>query len=60
MPLKFRKMHAGGDDFVVIDMRGAAGAVTGDLARAACATAIAESDSTNSPSCWTVPMPPAS
>src|SRR6266702_3848044 len=33
MPLRFRKMHAGGDDFVVIDMRGAAGAATGDLAR---------------------------
>jgi hypothetical protein len=26
-------MHANGDDFVVTDMRGAAGAVTGDLAR---------------------------
>jgi len=26
-------MHANGDDFVVIDMRGAAGPVTGDLAR---------------------------
>jgi diaminopimelate epimerase len=26
-------MHANGDDFVVIDMRGAAGAVTSDLAR---------------------------
>jgi hypothetical protein len=52
-------MHANGDDFVVIDMRGAAGAVTGDLARR-WATVIAESDSTNSPSCWTVPMPPAS
>jgi diaminopimelate epimerase len=26
-------MHANGDDFVVIDMRGAGGAVTGDLAR---------------------------
>jgi diaminopimelate epimerase len=33
MPLRFRKMHANGDDFVVIDMRGAAGAVTSDLAR---------------------------
>jgi diaminopimelate epimerase len=32
MPLRFRKMHANGDDFVVTDMRGAAGAVTGDLA----------------------------
>jgi diaminopimelate epimerase len=33
MPLRFRKMHVNGDDFVVTDMSGAAGAVTGDLAR---------------------------
>lgn len=33
MPLKFHKMHANGDDFVVVDSRNLANPVTGSMAR---------------------------
>jgi hypothetical protein len=33
MPLGFLKMHANGDDFVVIDMRGTPGVISSDVAR---------------------------
>jgi diaminopimelate epimerase len=54
-------MHASGDDFVVIDLRGTAGAMTGDLARR-----LGDRhrgigfNQLAPPSCWTVPMQPAS
>lgn len=33
MPLEFLKMHANGDDFVVIDMRGMSGVISSEVAR---------------------------
>ncbi|MNG94718.1 diaminopimelate epimerase [Pseudomonas sp. JV241A] len=33
MPLSFHKMHANGDDFVIVDARNAANPITGDIAR---------------------------
>ena len=33
MPLRFHKMHANGDDFVVVDARNASNPVTSELAR---------------------------
>ncbi|WP_433884677.1 diaminopimelate epimerase [Pseudomonas vranovensis] len=33
MPLSFHKMHANGDDFVIVDGRNAANPITGDIAR---------------------------
>jgi diaminopimelate epimerase len=33
MPLKFRKMHAHGDDFVVVDLRGRANQITREMIR---------------------------